>query len=670
MDYLVASGWCCPWFIYGDSVMLAAKLLSGVGEEEKLYVDSVFSTYLYTGNGSTQTINNGIDLAGKGGLVWIKSRTNPASWLGNTQVDTVRGATNVLQSDTTGPQSSVANTVNSFSASGFTAGSNLNQSGFNYVSWVFRRSPKFFDIVTYTGNGVAGRHIPHELGIAPGMVIVKCTSNASTAWVVYHQSLGATKYMLLSSTDAAFTGTVVWDDTVPTSSVFSVGTNFTVNENGYTYVAYLFAHDPSADGIIQCGSFTTDASGNATVNLGWEPQYLMVKTSATADSGWEIYDTSRGWNRTGTGGSQQLKANASTAESSATSQNDRFYPIATGFQTGAAQVTSSTYIYLAIRRPNKPPTTGTEVYNALVSAGTSINFLGSGLDINSNSSTAFDMFLSRAIRNGAGYATVVDRLRGIVSPSGISPYLNTTSTNAEMTGSLGSDAAVYSQANTAIVVSSGAGPLISHVFKRAPGFFDVVCYTGTGAARTVPHSLGVAPELMIVKVRNQARSWAVYTSARTFTETMHLDLTAASYAYTPTWNNTAPTSSVFTVGTYDRTNGVDYTYVAYLFASLPGISKVGSYTGNGTTQTINCGFATGARFILIKRTDSTGDWYVWDTARGIVSANDPHLSLNTSAAEVTTDDSVDPDVSGFIVNQVSATNINVSGGQYIFLSIA
>jgi hypothetical protein len=115
-------------------------------------------------------------------------------------------------------------------------------------------------------------------------------------------------------------------------------------------------------------------------------------------------------------------------------------------------------------------------------------------------------------------------------------------------------------------------------------------------------------------------------------------------------------------------NGVNY--VAYLFASLPGISKVGSYTGNGTSQTINCGFSSGARFILIKRTDSTGDWFIWDTSRGITANNDPHLSLNTTAAEVTTDDSVDPASSGFIVNQVAATNINVNGATYIFLAIS
>jgi hypothetical protein len=112
------------------------------------------------------------------------------------------------------------------------------------------------------------------------------------------------------------------------------------------------------------------------------------------------------------------------------------------------------------------------------------------------------------------------------------------------------------------------------------------------------------------------------------------------------------------------------TYIAYLFASLDGVSKVGSYTGNGSSQNIACGFSNGARFVMIKRTDSTGDWYIWDTERGIVTGNDPHLSLNSTLAQVTSDDSIDPYSTGFTVNQVSATNINVSSGEYIFLAIA
>jgi hypothetical protein len=113
------------------------------------------------------------------------------------------------------------------------------------------------------------------------------------------------------------------------------------------------------------------------------------------------------------------------------------------------------------------------------------------------------------------------------------------------------------------------------------------------------------------------------------------------------------------------------TYVAYLFASKAGISKCFSFTGDGTTgRVINCGFTTGARFILIKRTDAAGDWFVYDTVRGYPAGNDGHLSLNTTAAEVITTDDVDYEATGFIVNQNATTNLNVTSATYIGLAYA
>jgi hypothetical protein len=127
---------------------------------------------------------------------------------------------------------------------------------------------------------------------------------------------------------------------------------------------------------------------------------------------------------------------------------------------------------------------------------------------------------------------------------------------------------------------------------------------------------------------------------------------------------------VFSLGTSIRANQSGTTYVAYLFATCPGVSKVGSYTGTGTTQTINCGFTGGARFVLIKRTDDIGDWYVWDSARGIVAGNDPYLLLNSTAAEVTSTDYVDTFAAGFELTATAPAAINASGGSYIFLAIA
>jgi hypothetical protein len=223
--------------------------------------------------------------------------------------------------------------------------------------------------------------------------------------------------------------------------------------------------------------------------------------------------------------------------------------------------------------------------------------------------------------------------------------------------------------NGANATNNGGSTYVDWNFRRAPGFFDVVCYTGTGANRTVSHNLGVVPELMIVKKRSAADDWAVYANNDN-TDFLLLNTTAATADDNTYWNDTSPTASVFTVGTNADVNTSAATYVAYLFATVAGVSKVGSYTGTGTTLQVNCGFTGGSRFVLIKRTDSTGDWYFWDSARGIVAGNDPYLLLNSGVAEVTGTDYVDTFSSGFEISSTAPAAINANGGTFIFLAIA
>ena len=215
------------------------------------------------------------------------------------------------------------------------------------------------------------------------------------------------------------------------------------------------------------------------------------------------------------------------------------------------------------------------------------------------------------------------------------------------------------------VINFSSWTYINYFLRRAPGFFDVVALTGTNSATAYSHNLGVAPEMIIVKKRSGTSDWLVYQAGYPTPTTNQgaLNLTGGSYAN----NNfpTAPTSTQFTLHVFDTG-----TYIAYLFASCPGVSKVGSYTGTGTTFNIDCGFTAGARFVLIKRTDSTGDWYVWDTARGIISGNDPYLLLNSTAAEVTSTDYIDPLSSGFQITSTAPAAINANGGSFIFLAIA
>ena len=635
-----------------------------------LAVEDVFSTWLYTGNDTAQTITNGIDLAGKGGLVWTKGRSTAYV---NGLVDTARGALNTLISNSTDGSTPSFNTVTAFTSSGFSVGTSAitNAVGTTYASWTFRKAPKFFDVVTYTGNGVAGRQIAHNLGVAPGMMIVKMTSGVE-GWYVYHRgtSSPANKALVLNTTSAENAGSVgYWNNTAPTSTNFTLGSNYEVNNNGSTYVAYLYAHDTASDGIIQCGSYTGNGSTTGpTVNLGWEAQWVLIK-SASAGAGpnsWVLFDNMRGMSVTSS--NMFLHPNLSAAEQGPV---DWVQANATGFQlrnvTGSTYNQSGeTYVYMAIRRgPMKTPTLGTSVYNAVVRTGT-----GGNADITSVGFPT-DLVMSRDRQSAdADFFQFFDRLRG--------PLLNIKSTQTTGENSAGSSLTSFASMNGFSVgadteqngINRSTSNYVYECFKRAPSFFDEVCYTGTGSATTFNHNLGVAPELMIVKRRNTTGDWQSYSAALANTEYLVLNSTAAKATGATRWNSTSPTSTVLTVGTDATVNASGGTYVAYLFASCPGVSKVGSYTGNGSSQTINCAFTTGARFVLIKRTDASGDWYVWDSARGIVAGNDPYLALNSAAAEVTTNDSVDTDNTGFVVNQVAASNVNVNAATYIFLAVA
>jgi hypothetical protein len=219
-----------------------------------------------------------------------------------------------------------------------------------------------------------------------------------------------------------------------------------------------------------------------------------------------------------------------------------------------------------------------------------------------------------------------------------------------------------------------ASTFYSYMFKRAPGFSDVVAYSGNATSnRAVPHNLEVTPELLILKKRQPGNEhWMVqYTGV--FGSNTALQLSTASQASAQAaFNSTsAATASNFYLGSDSSSNGTGKTYIAYLFATLPGISKVGSYSGNtGYAVNVNCGFTSGARFILIKRTNSTGDWYVWDTTRGIVSGNDPYFLLNDDVAQVTNTDYIDPNIYGFTVTASAPAALNATGGTYLFLAIA
>jgi hypothetical protein len=354
-------------------------------------------------------------------------------------------------------------------------------------------------------------------------------------------------------------------------------------------------------------------------------------------------------------GGKFLAPNLTNAEAT-TSYNANITP--TGFKVDG--ITAGTYIYVAIRRgPMKVPTSGTSVFTPVASRS-------------SGTSQATPIF-------NAGFP--VDTLITGIKASGGSywiPRLAIAQMTSSSTAIESSVTGTYNFGGMLGILSASGGDLSNATvcgwnLKRAPAFHDVVCYSGDSTlGRAIPHNLAAVPELMIVKNRNNAENWVTYSAPTGNTTRMILNSPNAS-GTRAIWANTTPTSTNFYVGgsgVLGETNASGSIYVAYLFATLAGVSKVGSYTGTGTTLQIDCGFTAGARFVLIKRINSTGDWYVWDTARGIVSGNDPYLLLNTTDAEVTNTDYIDTYSAGFEISSTAPSAINASGGTFIFLAIA
>jgi len=648
--------------------MLQAAAGSAVGGAG-LDIDEVFSTYLYEGTGSTQTITNGIDLDGEGGLVWLKPRTDT----GNTQnnwhalYDTERGAYGLLSSNETiantvyNPQGLSAFNSNGFSL-GFSGGFGHSVSGVDYASWTFRKAPKFFDVVTYTGTGSA-QTISHDLGSDVGFLLIKRTDSTGN-WRCWNRGLpGTGSNMEFNQTGAYETATTIFNGTDPTSTQFSVGTNSNVNASGGTYVAYLFAHNngdgefgPDGDqDIIKCGSFTTNSDGSVDlVDLGFEPQWLMIKNSSTAGN-WDIHDVMRDGTL-----STRLRPNTSDAELSYSTQYLKAE--ATGFSAIAGWGgASNTKIYIAIRRgPLAQPESATEVFDVV----------NGGPDHNS---VPFPTDFVITTTQGVGSDNwTLTRLSG-------DRYMRLNGTDAEGSYNFQNIFADMSGTDwaTANWWSSSATNTVGWHWKRAPGFFDVVAYTGNGTnPHNISHNLAATPEMMWVKRRDSSGQWEVYydtgnPGTNNGLGLLRLNSTGTDLNGTFVWGNTHPTDSVFTVGS-NGTNRSGADFIAYLFASLPGISKVGSYTGTGATLNIDCGFTSGARFVLIKRTNNQSPWWIWDSERGIVAGNDPWLELNSTAAENTSTDYIDPYSSGFTLTSSGnwLYGMNYPSGEYIFYAIA
>ena len=642
-------------------------------------VENVFNVYTYTGTGSALSLTTGLNMVSKGGLVWNKGRTVASN---HDLIDTSRGVTNAIFTNTTGATatSSAGDGLASFDATGVTFGptywTGMNQSTIKSVLWSFCEQQKFFDIVLYTGNGTS-QAISHNLGSLPGWIVSKRLDNTS-AWdsvtrfsdTNYFGGNGATSWGWNQSTvaqagvspaDRQIT-TTTFNPTFLKGTLGSGGDATAANVNGATYVAYLFAHNAGGfgpletDSIVFCGSFAS--TGQVTV--GFEPQYVLMKAYDNTNSftgDWRIFDTMRGIY---IGDDNQLFANNSNVQDTG-SYGTVLYVNATGFVVESQGVAGSGTVFIAIRRgPMAIPTVGTSVYSQVFFAGdsTSNRAFTTGFPVDTN--------LVKGV-NGVNWNCWGLRKTG----QGMSASNTDNNQYQPLAGWIGYDNNTQLVYPTAYQYSNATGyNYLSNSFGRAPKFHDVQVWKGTGGNFTVGHCLTIPPELVIIKnITTSDQNWVVYSATTGANQYLNFNFANAVGTFNY-WQNTTPTSSDFYVSSNGSINGSGDTMQAMMWATCPGVSKVGSYTGTGGAQTINCAFTTGARFVMIKRTDSSGGWYIFSTAMGMSSGSSPYYFANSDAAYVTGVDYINTTNVGFNVTSSAPSGLNGSGGTFLFLAIA
>ena len=642
-------------------------LLQGAGGGDAAdgeYIDDLFSVDTYTGvPGGSATVTSGVDLSGSNeGMVWVKNRYASSLPL---VYDTIRGGGNAIYPDRDSSQGSDSDGPQTFTNTGYTTGSAPASS---HLSWTFKSAPGFFDVVTYTGNGATGREISHNLEGLPGFMLLKRT-DSSGFWMTASIRNDASQYEFCNLNNANYKFSNDLTANVATASVFKVNNGSWgdlyyggdgMNVNGASYVCYLFANNAAKFGIkgnnsvVKCGQYTGNGSSNGPdVNLGWEPQWLLIKRS-NASEDWMAFDHIRTSNR------QDMylddyRPNNTTGDGDGAGGDSQPYLnwTSTGFKltsnTTHTNGNNDTYSYVAIRRADgyvgKPVTVGTDVF--------ALDYSNGGSFPNFDANFAVDFWLARNPTSGGDMFTAHGRLTG-------NNYWRTYDNQPWSHSSL-----VAHDDSDGVGTSFGSS-YMAWMWKRHAGF-DVVTYTGNATSgRTISHSLNNIPEMIVCKKANGTGGWQTYHVGAGNTKYLYWNQNYAAQVSGAVWANTTPTKSVFTIGAGAEVNENGYLYQALLFSSVEGVSKVGSYTGNGTLwHEITTGFQP--RFLIIKSATQSYGWFVVDTTRGFASGDEKVLLLNTSGAQSSWG-VANPISTGFQLNNDGA--INANGEEYLYYAHA
>jgi hypothetical protein len=474
--------------------------------------------------------------------------------------------------------------------------------------------------IGYNNNNGNGRYVTGKISnvrIVKGTAVYTSSFKPPTAPLTNITNTG-----LLCCNNSSVTGSTVTPGTITASGDPTASTDSPFDDPA----GFVFG-EAEDQNVIKCGSYVGNGSSTGPeINLGWEPQYVLIKNVTSNSSSWNIWDSMRGI--VAEGNDTQLYTDRSQEEYS----TDRVDLTPTGFKLKQDNILintdGSTYIYMCIRRPDgyvgKPLELGTSAFAMDTGAGSSTI-------PNYDSGFAVDIALSRVIASNDDWGFGARLLSG-----------KRLKTNEDEEAGSGPDFTFDSNVGWNKNSSEGSSSQ-SWMWKRHAGM-DVVAYEGNGVnGRSIAHSMNDVPEMMIVKRFSDVEDWTVYHTGlnggtNPYTRLLTLNSTASEVDMTSTpekvWKST-PTSTHFEIGSHDRVNTNGKDYLALLFSSIPGVSKIGSYTGSTSNLTITTGFQP--RFILIKGYDSNSNgryWIVMDSLRGInPSGNTDYLFLNQSSAQ-------------------------------------
>ena len=658
-----------------------------------------FNTVLFTGD---DTASKFIDVGFTPDFIWLKSRDVAVS---HALYDTVRGNNLRLVTNTTSGEGTV---LNEFATNGFNikAGYYNDSTLGNQVAWNFKAGGAAVSAVsiaatgaTRSANPAAGfsiikfqssastptpppmNYIEHGLDSTPKMVIYK-TTNSASAWRVMHVDNGQ-KWIDLNSTAAAagpFTYTI-WDNT-PTS--IGARSNYAIGANE-AYIAYCFAE---VEGFSSFGSYVGNGTTSNNIVTGFEPAFLMTKRTDVAGYNWYIWDNKR--NPT------NPLDKVIYADSAGAEQDFSAYPhsfLENGFSVNsnnaAFNASGSTYIYMAFAAdPTAVEPTLADSFNTVVYSGTGSNQSITGFGFKPD-------FIWVKKRDTAVSHHLFDTVRGnfalysnfTLSEDNFSTAIDVNSATADGFDVIGNSGGLntsgtnnyvawcWKTAEIPAINSNGSIPSV--VSANPAAGFSIVSFNGTNTSSgNVGHGLNTAPSIYFLKGRqNGTDSWIVSGSSNVFTtsNTDFLRLNTTDAVASTTANSVGSNATTINIGV--RNNSTQ-SFIAYCFAEVAGFSKFGSYNGTSGNSVNTISFGFEPAFVMIKRTDSTGSWRMYDNKRdtGTLPFRINHnLSANLSSAEY--------DASGetgylFFTSDgiqypLSYNNTDVNGsGTYIYMAFA